>query len=1821
MRGKFLALLFYIIILAIIQSPVCHAQLAGSPWPCFRHDQLHTGQSTLRGPSSHLVTWTYTLPGQGISSPAVGAERVYTCAGGKLVALTFNGDEIWSFSCGNAGMSSPAVGSDGTVYVASTDGYLYAITSDGQPKWKRSLQGSTDCSPTIGTDGCIYIGGSSKKFFCLRKDGTQKFSYTMGDAVSSSAAIASDGTVYVGCDDGKLYALTSTGTLKWTFSTSPLSTIKSSPCVAADGTIYVASMGGYVYSLRTDGRQVWRTSTGGSIFSSPAIGPDGSIVIGSRNGYLYCISSLGVVKWKYQTGGYVDSSPAVDAAGVAYVGSNDGSVYAVNSDGSLLWSSQIGTAVSSSPAIGNAGSLYVATYDGFLYAFGTDATPPTTPDVIDDGAYSTSQSTLHASWSASDPDSGVVRYEYAIGTAPGGQEILSFTEAGTATEMTRTDLQIPNGATCYISVRATNGAGLVSEVGISDGILVDCTAPSSPIVTDDGTYSRLPNTIHASWTATDSESGLSNYEYAVGTSPGAQDVVSFTSVGLVNEITRTDLALVSGKDYYVTVRVTNNAGLIGQSGVSDGIRVDLTAPSTPVVIDDGAYSSVQGRIHASWTASDAESGISRYEYAIGTSSGAQDVIPFTAIGTSTEVTRTDLTLVSGKDYYVSVRATNGAGLVSVVGTSDGIRTDWTVPTTPVVTDDGAYSTLPNTLHATWSSTDAESGLARYEYAIGTSAGAQDLVPFTSAGLAIEITSSNLALVNGKDYFFSVRSVNRAGLVSAVGVSNGIRVDTTPPTPPVVFDDGEYTGVSDKLHFVFGSGDTESGIERYEYSISTAIGGADVIPWTDSAMVREFTLTGLNLSHNVTYYVNVRAYNHAGLMSEGRSNGIKPDLTSPIMDSISAGGSQSEIKATIKASDPESGVGQVQYVLLTNPSIPANPVWISAQPGQDITITGPFDFKLTYYIAARAANTVGAWGAVVVSNPIRLDETAPTTPVVTDDGAYSTDATTLHASWAASDPESGIDHYSYCVGSAPAAADISAWKDTSLISATLTGLSLTNGGVYYFTVKAINRAGLTSLAGSSDGITIDTTPPAQPVVTDDGDVTYVSDSLHATWTCLESQSGVAEYFYCIGTAPGRNDIVGWTSSGTDALAVVTGLSLKTGVRYYISVKARNNAGLVSTVGSSDGIEYRLGVAVWQKFRCNSSNTGFATASGSATGTLRWKVPTEGYVESSAAIGRDGTSYVGSSDGKLYAISTAGYVRWTYQTGGCIDSSPAIDSFGNIYVGSYDGSLYCIQPSGTLLWKFNAGGMIWSSPTIASDGTVIFGCMDGYVYALTSSGSLKWQYKTGGTVWSSPCLGPDGSISFGCGDGGIYSLTSAGKLKWIYQTGSAADASPAVDKNGVVYVGSGDGTFYAINPDGTRKWQINTGEVCDSSPVIDTNGRVYFGSGIVGWDGAFYCASPDGNVLWKIKTPGAIKSSAAMGADGTMYVGSGDGTLYAINTDSLVLWTRKAEQSILSSPAIGADGSVVFGSDDGCVYCIRDTASIDLTPPTTPSVSLVQDVITPDMALGCSWSASDPESGIQCYYYALGTGSGLDDIVPWTNAGLATSMSLTKLALSPGSCYYVSVKAKNGMSLTSAMGVSKPLSVVLGDIINTVGAAKQRPDGAPIYIQGKVVTAVFDDCIFIEDPNRAAGIRCMVSGCNLTPGAIVNVSGVVGTLYSDKVLNSALVQDTGLRGSVAPLYVTCNFGSRTGLNPSGLLIRTVGRVTQAGAGFFVISDGSVVASPRGVAGVEVRAQNLVAPASGTVISATGVASMDIVDGKPVPVIRATQPPEFVEINETR
>ncbi len=122
---------------------------------------------------------------------------------------------------------------------------------------------------------------------------------------------------------------------------------------------------------------------------------------------------------------------------------------------------------------------------------------------------------------------------------------------------------------------------------------------------------------------------------------------------------------------------------------------------------------------------------------------------------------------------------------------------------------------------------------------------------------------------------------------------------------------------------------------------------------------------------------------------------------------------------------------------------------------------------------------------------------------------------------------------------------------------------------------------------------------------------------------------------------------------------------------------------------------------------------------------WRYTTGGSITYSSPAVPNGVVYVGSFNGKLYALNAStGTEKWHYITGTAIYSSPAVAN-GVVYVGSNDKNLYALNAStGNLLWSSTAGDAITSSPAIV-DGEVYVGSYDYALYAYSLDPGLVYQ----------------------------------------------------------------------------------------------------------------------------------------------------------------------------------------------------------------------------------------------------------------------------------------------------------------------------------------------------------------------------------------------------------------------------------------------------------------------------------------------------------------
>ena len=632
----------------------------------------------------------------------------------------------------------------------------------------------------------------------------------------------------------------------------------------------------------------------------------------------------------------------------------------------------------------------------------------------------------------------------------------------------------------------------------------------------EGRHSRIA----FSWHATHPRR-IEEYAYSIGSGVGLGVQVSgFQLAGLATamsgyDIPRTGSPSTEVHRFTMTLRARGGAGYtlrrmvnyethfaptIGPGGTSQSswtstMTADNTPPMLPTVnfpdygieystvgtvarVPVAAYSPTTSEIHASWHSYDNQSDIMEYEYSVGTSRTDTSIIGRTSAGGMSERTIRGLNLQTGRShpYYVNVRAKNGAGLWSNVGSSVPLYIDTTAPSFQPPTRFGLPGVLPGR---------------------GKAAGApqvtirqlpprpEDMPPANSmtrpccsqiSGTRTGVTVST----TGRDWGGNLGGLTGGGLISTPipGAAGAIIAAMAPPRVEV-----EFPRAYDDI----------SPIEDYYYYVSHD-GNVDWSPDT-WRRVENRTARGSNFAFEIVglplpYYgdsavIAIRAKNLAGLISEPIvSDWFKPvDMTPPQQPEFCVTFGEhflSELRITISspARDFESGIKGYQFGVGTAPGLfdvrPLPP--LSDNPaldftgddiraGRTLTLSG-LRLRLGYdhYVTIRAINGVNLYSATT-SGPVNLTVSQPSTPVASpryEPPLGGRPGTLILSMRNVGDLYTRIQRTEVAIGTRPGATDVISWQ---AIAAGETGnftrslnINLTVGRTYYLSVRSVNTAG-------------------------------------------------------------------------------------------------------------------------------------------------------------------------------------------------------------------------------------------------------------------------------------------------------------------------------------------------------------------------------------------------------------------------------------------------------------------------------------------------------------------------------------------------------------------------------------------------------------------------------------------------------------------------------------------------------------------------------------------------------------------------------------------
>lgn len=286
-----------------------------------------------------------------------------------------------------------------------------------------------------------------------------------------------------------------------------------------------------------------------------------------------------------------------------------------------------------------------------------------------------------------------------------------------------------------------------------------------------------------------------------------------------------------------------------------------------------------------------------------------------------------------------------------------------------------------------------------------------------------------------------------------------------------------------------------------------------------------------------------------------------------------------------------------------------------------------------------------------------------------------------------------------------------------------------------------------------------------------------------------------------------------------------------------------------------------------------------------GQFRWSFEAGDAVYATCAVSKD-MVYVPSVDSHLYCLDTKGKLRWKLHLGDEFYTAPAIGSDGTVYLGSDSGTVFAVAPNGKLRWRFETGEEISSSPTVGPDG-LIYVTADS-VYCLDAKGRTRWAFGATEDEYFYGSAVPDleGTVYAGNTDGFLYAIRPDGRLRWRAPVPDEDEIRPEVvfDTDGTVYLATDGYYLCRKRPEGTVEIVLEAEDILISSPAISSAGTLYF----LPDDGYLYALSSSGRIAWRYEVAVGGKdlyytSSPTIGPDGTVYVGSWDGGLYAFRGD--------------------------------------------------------------------------------------------------------------------------------------------------------------------------------------------------------------------------------------------------------------------------------------------------------------------------------------------------
>ena len=454
-----------------------------------------------------------------------------------------------------------------------------------------------------------------------------------------------------------------------------------------------------------------------------------------------------------------------------------------------------------------------------------------------------------------------------------GHNIAHFSVLGNTTHVTISGLELLHNRVYYSSIVASSPTGL-RAVSISDGFVVDVSPPIGGTVLDGYLYTdrvaqSSNDTYLVRWYGfVDQETSIDYYELAIGQLNNPP--TDYISVGLSLRHALSGITLTNGLKYHAYVTAVNQIGMrLNPSVISDGLIIDN---SRPVVMNctQRSVNLLSNPSFDGYNSSTVHDNVISDEVALHDWQGS---------------------LVEAKVLSINeLIAVNGRFSLFMVGSITQ-----TVITTPNTDYQVTFYVHRWTNHGDLvSGTITAPGLER-RFEILQSINTWTRVSFifraTASSSTITISSS------GSRHGFAIDDVVVDYCINSVAMA-----DTSSWSEAINIGPSRYlSSSSTRLYVDWTITDDESGIADYLWSISTSEGGEQLMQYTSTGTQSWSVSPLLHLQHNMSLYISVLAWNHAGLETLVQSKEYIVDLTPPLLDG-SLRNTQSELDLHYQSND-------------------------------------------------------------------------------------------------------------------------------------------------------------------------------------------------------------------------------------------------------------------------------------------------------------------------------------------------------------------------------------------------------------------------------------------------------------------------------------------------------------------------------------------------------------------------------------------------------------------------------------------------------------------------------------------------------------------------------------------------------------------------------------------------------------------------------------------------------------------------------------------------------------------------------------------------------